>query len=60
MQKTEDIRIEDFNYPLPDERIAKYPLERRDASKLLIYKQGNIGERHFRDLPACRFVAGIQ
>lgn len=53
MQKTEDIRIEDFNYPLPDERIAKYPLERRDASKLLIYKQGNIGERHFRDLPDC-------
>lgn len=33
-----EIHIEDFNYPLPDERIAKYPLADRDASKLLVYK----------------------
>ena len=33
-----DIRIEDYNYELPDERIAKFPLERRDQSKLLLYK----------------------
>jgi len=43
----QDIRIEDYNYPLPDEKIAKYPLERRDNSKLLIYKQGEISENVF-------------
>ena len=32
--------IADFNYPLPDERIAKYPLPERDHSKLLIYRDG--------------------
>ena len=31
------IRIEDYTYDLPDERIAKFPLEQREASKLLIY-----------------------
>ena len=46
-----EIRIEDFNYPLPDERIAKYPLAERDSSKLLIYKGGEIRERVFRDIP---------
>ena len=45
-----DIRIEDFNYPLPDERIAKYPLPRRDASKLLIYKDGEVRESIFRSI----------
>ena len=47
-----EIRIEDFNYPLPDERIAKYPLAERDSSKLLIYKGGEIRERVFREIPA--------
>lgn len=51
MQKTQDIRIEDFNYPLPDERIAKFPLPRRDRSKLLVYRQGAIEEHHFYNLP---------
>lgn len=46
-----EIRIEDYNYPLPDERIAKYPLAERDATKLLHYKNGRIDERVFRELP---------
>ncbi|NLO71065.1 MAG: S-adenosylmethionine:tRNA ribosyltransferase-isomerase [Porphyromonadaceae bacterium] len=41
------LRIEDFNYQLPDEKIAKYPLAKRDESKLLIYKNGNISESKF-------------
>lgn len=44
----EKILIDDFNYPLPDERIAKYPLEVRDSSKLLVYRAGEITEDHFR------------
>ena len=39
--------IADFNYPLPDERIAKYPLPERDHSKLLIYRDGAVSEDHF-------------
>ena len=46
-----DIRIEDYNYPLADDRIAKYPLPQRDASKLLVYKDGVPGESIFRSLP---------
>ena len=45
-----EIRIEDYNYPLPDERIAKYPLPQRDASKLLQYKDGEITENRFTDI----------
>ena len=44
------IRIEDFNYNLPEERIAKYPLEKRDWSKLLIFKDGKISEDKFYNL----------
>lgn len=47
-----EIRIEDYNYPLPDDRIAKYPLEQRDASKLLRYKDGKVDEFVFRDVPS--------
>ena len=47
-----DIRIEDFNYELPDERIAKYPLPERDSSKLLIYNEGVCTEKVFKDLPS--------
>ena len=41
------IYIADYNYPLPDERIAKYPLPERDHSKLLIYRDGQVTEDHF-------------
>ena len=50
MQQTKDIRIEAYDYPLPDSRIAKYPLPCRDASKLLIYKDGKVGESVFNKL----------
>ena len=41
------IYIADYNYPLPDERIAKYPLPERDHSKLLVYKDGQVSEDRF-------------
>jgi len=41
------IYIADYNYPLPDERIAKYPLNERDHSKLLIYRDGQVSEDRF-------------
>lgn len=44
------LSIKDFIYSLPEERIAKYPLAERDASKLLIYKDGKIGEDIFRNI----------
>lgn len=46
-----NIRITDYTYDLPEERIAKYPLPDRDASKLLVYKKGVIGEHIFNALP---------
>lgn len=44
------ISINDYTYSLPEERIASYPLLNRDASKLLIYKGGNIDEDVYRDI----------
>ena len=44
------IYIADYNYPLPDERIAKYPLTERDHSKLLVYRDGQVAEDHFYNL----------
>ena len=41
------IYIADYNYPLPDERIAKYPLPERDHNKLLIYRDGQVSEDLF-------------
>ena len=41
------IYIADYNYPLPDERIAKYPLPERDHSKLLVYRDGQVSEDRF-------------
>lgn len=45
-----EIRIEDYNYNLPDEKIAKYPLSQRDGSKLLCYKGGSVSEYKFTDI----------
>lgn len=44
------IKIHDYNYPLPDERIAKFPLVERDHSKLLIYDKGEIKEDIFYNI----------
>lgn len=41
------LSIKNFTYELPDDRIARYPAEKRDASKLLIYREGNITEKSF-------------
>ena len=45
------IHISDYQYPLPDERIAKFPIARRDHSKLLVYRHGEVGEDVFYHLP---------
>lgn len=45
------IRISEYNYSLPDERIAKFPLPVRDQSKLLVYRHGDITEGTFTSLP---------
>lgn len=42
--------IADYNYPLPDERIAKYPLAERDHSKLLVYRDGQVSEDKFYNI----------
>ena len=51
MEDTKHIKISDFNYPLPDERIAKFPLSERDHSKLLVYRHGAVSEDIFTSLP---------
>ena len=48
---TKHIKISEFNYPLPDERIAKFPLAERDSSKLLVYRHGEVSEDSFTSLP---------
>ncbi len=47
---TEPIDILDFNYPLPDEKIAKYPLANREDSQLLSFKNGEITDHNFTDI----------
>ena len=51
MRDPRHIHISDYNYPLPDERIAKFPIAQRDHSKLLLYKHGEVGEDMFYNLP---------
>lgn len=45
-----NIQIKDYNYDLPDEKIAKYPLEKRDDSKLLVYRDLQIADAYFSDI----------
>ena len=49
--ETKNIQISDYNYELPDARIAKFPMAERDHSKLLIYDKGSVGEDMFYNLP---------
>lgn len=48
----QEISINDYDYNLPDERIALHPLTERDASKLILYKNGNISESTFTNIDA--------
>lgn len=48
---TKSIHISDFNYDLPDSRIAKFPLKERDHSKLLVYDKGKVSDDIFFNLP---------
>ena len=48
--KTQQISIEDYNYSLLDERIAKFPLPKRDESKLLLYRDGKVSESVFKHI----------
>lgn len=47
LDRLKEIRIEDYTYDLPEEKIAKFPLPQRELSKLLIYKQGEITKNTF-------------
>ncbi|MFW5974931.1 MAG: S-adenosylmethionine:tRNA ribosyltransferase-isomerase [Bacteroidota bacterium] len=51
MNNPKQISIEHYDYPLPEEKIAKYPLEKRDESKLLFYKYGHIASHVFNIVP---------
>lgn len=51
MHNPQSIAIADYDYPLPEERIAKFPLEQRDQSKLLLLKKSTISEHRFFNLP---------
>lgn len=50
METVKHIKIQDYNYPLPEERIAKFPLPERDHSKLLVYDKGEIKEDKFYNI----------
>lgn len=52
MSSIPDILIEDYNYELPEAKIARYPLEDRDASKLLVYRDGKACEKRFKEIAA--------
>jgi len=50
LKEKPNFSIDDFDYPLPEERIAKYPLKKRDASKLLVYRDRTITENVFSNI----------
>ena len=50
MNFSNPLLIDDYNYPLPDDRIAKYPLPERDHSKLLLYSDGTVSEDRFYNI----------
>lgn len=50
IESLRNIRIEEYNYSLPDERIAQFPLQERDKSKLLIFKENTISEDSFENI----------
>lgn len=50
MEEVRNISIDEYDYPLPEERIAKYPLAERDASKLLVLKDSQINASQFRNI----------
>ncbi|MFW6383585.1 MAG: S-adenosylmethionine:tRNA ribosyltransferase-isomerase, partial [Nanoarchaeota archaeon] len=49
--RLKEISVEDYNYQLPEHKIAKYPLERRENAKLLIYNAGEIQQDIFKNIP---------
>ncbi|MFC4874540.1 S-adenosylmethionine:tRNA ribosyltransferase-isomerase [Negadavirga shengliensis] len=52
MHRISTPKLSDYQYDLPEEYIAKFPLEARDASRLLHYENGNIAHHHFYELPS--------
>lgn len=52
MNELPDLLLSQYQYDLPDDRIARFPLAQRDASRLLVYRNGQIQHAAFTDLPA--------
>lgn len=52
LDKVRNLRIADYNYPLPDERIAKHPLAQREQCKVLMYKDNAIEQHIFHEVPS--------
>ncbi|MBN1599784.1 MAG: S-adenosylmethionine:tRNA ribosyltransferase-isomerase [Bacteroidales bacterium] len=50
MKAFDNIPLDEYQYILPEEKISKYPLEKRDSSKLLIYRNGHISDTIFSDI----------
>ncbi len=51
LDELKNIAIADYDYPLPDDRVARFPVDQRDHSKLLTLIGGTIGEHHFYEIP---------
>ena len=52
LEKVRSLRIDDYNYPLPDERIAKHPLAQREQCKVLMHKDNIIEQHLFSEVPS--------